>query len=129
MNLCLEASGKTVALAIEAFTLIWTHSVEKVEWREMWRVTEEGLVIEQASVEGTGAGMEIPEGALLKDGAWVYEPGLAPLEIVHFADAGRGQDWTICADQTCREIGDIVPAAGATLALYPCDEPAPTTLE
>lgn len=130
MNLCLHASGKTVALAVEAFTLLWTHSVEKIEWREMWRVTEEGLVIERASVEGSGAGMEIPAGAVLKNGAWVYSPDLPPLAIAHFADAGRGRDdWTICADEVCRKIGDIVPAAGTTLAFYPCEEPAPTAFD
>ncbi|MFX6230366.1 DUF1850 domain-containing protein, partial [Acinetobacter baumannii] len=31
------------SLAVAAFTLSWTHSVEKVEWQEDWRVTPQGL--------------------------------------------------------------------------------------
>ncbi|WP_099867771.1 DUF1850 domain-containing protein [Pararhizobium haloflavum] len=120
MMLCLDASGRTVALAIEAFTLIWSHSVEKTEWREDWRVGEKGLSIVQASVEGTGAGMEIPEGARREGNAWVYVPDMAPLEEVRFADAGLGSDWTICWNEQCHRMNSVIPTKGSGLVMRAC---------
>ncbi|VVT18671.1 DUF1850 domain-containing protein [Rhizobium sp. EC-SD404] len=123
MSLCLSAAGKTIALALEAFSLVWTHSVEKTEWREDWRVADGLLVIERAHVQGTGAGMEIPAGAEMIDGAWVYEPSLPPRPSVFFSDAGQGSDWQICAMGRCRTIGSLVAVAGSTLEMKACDEP------
>ena len=105
MNLCIEAAGAIVALALQSFTLSWQHSVEKIEWSESWAVSDAGLVLEEASVQGTGAGMEIPEGAVLRDGAWHYRPGLPPLPELVLSDAGRGADWTLV------RAGRPVPAA------------------
>ena len=51
MSLCILAAGKTLTLAVTAFTLSWTHSVEKTEWQERWAVTAEGLVLEEARVQ------------------------------------------------------------------------------
>ena len=73
MSLCILAAGKTTVLAVSAFTLSWTHSVEKTRWEEDWRVTPAGLEIVEARVKGSGAGMEPPEGAVLKDGWWTYD--------------------------------------------------------
>lgn len=121
MNLCIEAAGTIVALALQSFALSWDHSVEKIEWSESWRVTEAGLVLEEASVEGTGAGMEIPEGAILRDGAWHYRPNLPPLPELVLSDAGRGADWTLCGpDARCRPLSELVPASGAVIRLAPC---------
>ena len=71
MSLCILAAGKTTVLAVSAFTLSWTHSVEKTRWEEDWRVTPAGLEIVEARVKGSGAGMEPPEGAVLE--GWVVD--------------------------------------------------------
>jgi hypothetical protein len=42
MSLCLASLGVVKTLSIVAFTLVWTHSVEKVDWQEDWRVTPTG---------------------------------------------------------------------------------------
>ena len=127
MSLCLSAGSTVLALALEAFSLSWTHSVEKVEWREEWRLLGDGLVIESASVSGTGAGMEIPDGAVLRGGAWHYRPALPPQAQVSFADAGRGAgDWRLCSGGTCRDIGELVPSRGASVTLSLCDRPGRT---
>lgn len=124
MSLCLSAGGVTLALAVEAFSLSWTHSVERTGWHEDWRVTEAGLVVEGAAVTGSGAGMTVPEGAVLRDGAWHYRPALPPLPEVSFADAGRDDgDWRFCAQGQCREVGDLVPSRGGQFTLSPCDRP------
>jgi hypothetical protein len=122
MNLCVEAAGTLVALALQSFTLSWDHSVEKIEWSERWTIDRQGLVLEEAAVRGTGAGMEIPEGAVLKDGAWRYRPNLPPLPELLLSDAGRGADWTLCdGNGRCRQLSDLVPAAGTVIRLSPCD--------
>ena len=32
MPLCVAAGGLVVTLAMESFTLAWTHSIEKIRW-------------------------------------------------------------------------------------------------
>ena len=124
MSLCLSAGGTVLALALQTFSLSWTHSVERTEWREEWRLLGERLVVESASVSGSGAGMEIPEGAILRDGAWHYRPALPPQAQVIFADAGRGAgDWRLCSAGTCRNVSDLVPSRGASFTLSICDRP------
>jgi len=36
--ICLAAAGKTTVFAATAFTLSWTHSIEKTRWEEHWQV-------------------------------------------------------------------------------------------
>jgi hypothetical protein len=118
MSLCIAAAGKTVALAVAAFTLSWTHSVERTRWEEDWRITPNGLEIVEARVEGSGAGMEPGEGAVLDDGWWVFAPELPPQrEIVLAASGATGAGWKLCAARTCRDIG-AMPGEPVTLA--PC---------
>jgi hypothetical protein len=122
MNLCVEAAGTLVALALHSFTLSWEHSVEKIEWSERWTIGSQGLVLEEARVSGTGAGMEIPEGAVLADGSWHYRPNLPALPELLLSDAGRGADWTLCdGEGRCRRLSDLVPASGEVIRLSPCD--------
>lgn len=107
MPLCLILSGKTTVIAATAFTLSWTHSVERTRWEEDWRLTPAGLEITQARVKGSGAGMEPPEGAVLKDGWWVYRPALPPQrELVLAQSAATGEGWTLCAQNRCTAFGE-----------------------
>jgi len=34
LSLCLASAGVVKTLAVAAFTLAWTHSIEKTEWQE-----------------------------------------------------------------------------------------------
>jgi hypothetical protein len=118
MSLCILAAGKTVTLSVAAFTLAWTHSVERTRWEEDWRVTPSGLRVVEARIKGSGAGMEPPEGAMLKDGWWVYAPKVGPQpRLVLAASGATGQGWTLCTVQGCREVG---ASAGGTIVLEPC---------
>ncbi len=38
MSLCILAAAKTSIFAVSLFTLSWTHSVEKIEWQEDWKI-------------------------------------------------------------------------------------------
>lgn len=121
MGLCFAAGGKAVTLAVTAFTLSWTHSVEKTEWRESWEITPAGLHLVEARVKGSGAGMEPPPDAWLIQGWWIYQPKLAPQRSIALAASGAtGAGWTLCANGKCRELGK---EAGAPLVLSACSSP------
>ena len=74
LSLCLASAGVVKTLSIAAFTLVWTHSIEKIDWQEDWRVTPQGLELVQARVKGSGAGMEPPPEARLVDGWFQWQP-------------------------------------------------------
>ena len=74
MSLCLASAGVVKTLSIAAFTLVWTHSIEKIDWQEDWRITPKGLELVQARVKGSGAGMEPPPEARLVDGWFTWRP-------------------------------------------------------
>ena len=118
MSLCILAAGKTTVLAVSAFTLSWTHSVEKTRWQEEWQVTPAGLEIVEARVKGSGAGMDPPEVAVLKDGWWTYVPKIGARPVVRLAASGAtGSGWLLCADRTCLELG---AEAGDPVELSAC---------
>jgi hypothetical protein len=106
MSVCILAAGKVTVLAGAAFTLAWTHSVEKTRWEEQWKVMPAGLQVVQARVKGSGAGMDPPEGSVLKDGWWVYAPQVKPQRrLVLAASGATGEGWTLCAPGGCTVLG------------------------
>jgi len=121
--ICVLAAGKTATFAAAAFTLAWTHSVEKTRWEERWTAGPSGLTVIEGRVEGSGAGMEPPPDAVLKDGAYVYRPTLAPLpELVLAASGATGGGWTFCASGApCVILG---AARGDPVRIRWCDAPA-----
>lgn len=118
MPICLIAGGKATAIALASFTLAWTHSVEKVRWEEDWELSDAGLRIVEARVKGSGAGMEVPDGAVLRDGVWHYVPSLPPQRELLLARSGAtAGSWELCAEGRCREIG---AGAGAAVRIAAC---------
>lgn len=108
--ICLLTAGVVVAsLAADAFTLSWRHSVEQVTWQEDWRIVDGLLVVEAARVQGSGAGMEPPEGARLDGGWWHYRPSLAPQERLVLSRSGFTADYSICWNGICQPLADVVP--------------------
>lgn len=119
MSLCLLAGGKLSVLAITAFTLAWTHSVEKTRWEEDWRVTEAGLQIVEARIQGSGAGMEPPADAVFKQGWWAYAPQVqAQSKLLLAASGATGSGWSLCAGGKCLELG---LTADSDVELSVCD--------
>jgi hypothetical protein len=106
MSLCLIAAGKITVIAATAFTLSWTHSVQKTEWQEDWRIDGANrLEIVEARIKGSGAGMEPPEGSVLEDGWWTYRPDLPPRETLMLASSGATVSaWTLCAETICIDV-------------------------
>ena len=118
MSLCIIAGGKAVTLAAAAFTLSWTHSVERTEWRETWLLTPAGLELAQAQVKGSGAGIDPPQDAILEDGWWVYAPALPSLpRLVLAASGATASGWQLCIPDSCMTLG-AKPAS--PIVIEPC---------
>jgi hypothetical protein len=117
-GVCILAAGKTLALAATAFTLSWTHSVEKTEWREAWALTPAGFELTQARVKGSGAGMDPGPGATEQDGWWIWQPKTPPVpQLVLAASGATVSPWTLCTDQRCLDLG---AQAGDPVVIAPC---------
>lgn len=123
MSLCVAMAGKLVVLAVSNFTLSWTHSVEKTEWTEHWAVTPAGLVVTEARIEGSGAGMEPPAGSVFDGTGWVYRVPPLPRERVVLADSGTSGTWTLCAGTKCMALGE---GYGEPIVLTACATGSPT---
>ena len=124
MSFCVLAAGKTMLLAASFFTLGWTHSVEQTRWEEDWRVIPSGLQIVEARVQGSGAGMEVPDGAELAAGWWRYVPDL-PVQpsLVLAASGATGAGWSLCMSTRCLELG--ARDLGQPIEIRPCVRKAP----
>jgi hypothetical protein len=94
-------------LSVAAFTLVWTHSIEKVDWQEDWRITPRGLELVQARVKGSGAGMEPPPEARLVDGWLQWQPQRAAIPEVALGNSGAAGEWRLCTDGKCRTLSEI----------------------
>ncbi len=108
-------------LAVGAFTLAWSHTVEHTSWQEDWRVQPASLRLETARVEGSGAGMEPGPDARREGGMWVWHPGLVAPSVT-LRRAKQAGDWQICtAAAGCRPLGALLPADADPVRLSPCE--------
>ena len=125
MSLCLASAGSVKALALTAFTLVWTHSIEKIDWQEDWRVTPAGLQLVQARVKGSGAGMEPPPEARLVDGWFEWQPQRAPMPEVVLGNSGAAGEWHLCHDGACRTLSEMVghPIGANVTRMTICNDP------
>lgn len=125
MPLCLTAGAVSATLAIQSFTLAWSHSIEKVRWEEDWRIEGRQLTIVEARIRGTGAGMEPPADAVLRDGVWHYRPAIAPMDKLTLANSPFTADYELCSEGSCRPLlGHLPEVETATvIALTPCRRP------
>jgi len=123
LSLCLVSAGVVKSLALAAFTLAWTHSVERIEWQEDWRVSREGLELAQARVKGSGAGMEPPAEARLVDGWFQWQPDRPPLQEVVLGNSGVAGEWRICSDGRCRTLSEILghPIGANVITMSVCE--------
>lgn len=105
MSLCIATAALAMGLSVQTFTLAWTHSVERTEWREHWSLHHGLLYLDEARVRGSGAGMEPAEGSTLVDGWWVYRGKLAPLRQLNLAVSGAtGRGWQLCTGSGCMDL-------------------------
>jgi len=107
LSLCLASAGLVKVLSIATFTLAWTHSIEKTDWQEDWRVTPRGLELVQARVKGSGAGMEPPPEARLVDGWFQWHPARPAMPQVVLGNSGAAGEWRLCAKGDCRTLSEL----------------------
>jgi hypothetical protein len=117
-GLCIAAAGIAVHVAASAFTLSWTHTIEKTLWQEEWRVEGDRLVLERARVEGSGAGMEPPPEAQLVGGFYVWEPNVPRSEIVLRREPHAG-DWRLCTAERCAALAEWLDREADPVKLSP----------
>ncbi len=122
MPLCLSAGSIVAVVAVNAFTLAWTHSIEKTRWEEDWRLEGQQLRVVAARIVGSGAGMEAPAGAVLRDGTWHYRPVLPPLPQVLLSHSPHAGSYELCVDGDCQPIAHYLAGLPrvATLLLSAC---------
>ena len=103
--LCMGLAGAVwTMLPLSQFTLAWDHTIEKIRWEEDYRVTASGLVLGEARVKGSGAGMEIPDDAVWRKGVWSYRRTLPPLQPLRLARTPEAGDYQLCFERVCRPL-------------------------
>lgn len=124
IGLCLGLAFSLIQaqLPISEFTLAWNHSVEKVDWEEDYRITGAGLVIVSARIRGSGAGMEPPADAILRDGWWHYRPVLGVLAKLTLTRSPYTAGYRLCWSNRCISLAQLLglPQSGQTIDLFPC---------
>jgi hypothetical protein len=125
MALCIAAGGVVTVLALQTFTLAWTHSIEKVRWEEDYRIEAGALRLTEARIHGSGAGMEPPAGAQLEHGVWRYTPALPPLPVLRLTQSPYAVGYWLCDDGRCAPLlqGPAAHRIGV-VELSACDLPA-----
>jgi hypothetical protein len=108
--ICLALGTHHVRLPTDRFTLIWTHSVEKSEWQEDYAISDTGLKLTEARIQGTGAGMEPPPNALFRNGWWHYVPALPILPALRLTLSPYTADYRLCWKGQCRSLAKLVGA-------------------
>jgi hypothetical protein len=120
---CLFVAGTLVAtLADPAFSVAWTHSVAKTRWVESYRVEGASLRLVEASIEGSGAGIDPPPEAVRRDGRWHWRPDRALPELV-LARSPHAGDYALCTPGGCRELAALAgpPVDGQVIVIRPCE--------
>lgn len=122
-GLCLGLAALVqLALPTDQVTVAWTHSIEKIRWEEDYRIEGDKLQALAARVRGSGAGMEIPDDAQWRQGAWEYRPHLAPLQRLRLTRSTFTADYQLCWEGQCRSLTELLgPAAeGSVVEVFVC---------
>jgi len=120
--ICLLVAGVVRATLPEPeFTLAWDHSVQKTRWEELYRVEGESFMLIEARVEGSGAGMEPPPAAVLRDGRWTWQPRTSVPEL-RLTRSDFARDYLLCWHDRCVDLAALVgqTAEGAVIVVRPC---------
>jgi methylated-DNA-[protein]-cysteine S-methyltransferase len=121
MPLCIAAGALVATLAVESFTLAWTHSIEKIRWEEDWRLSAGRLHLDEARIRGSGAGMEPPADAVLENGVWRYRPAIAPIERLRLAHSTFAMGYELCTEGRCRPLAELAGRAeNEPVELFAC---------
>jgi hypothetical protein len=119
---CILIAGAVRAvLPGDTFTVAWAHSVQRSQWEERYRVLPDALVLDEARVQGSGAGMEAGEHAVLRDGWWTWQPRQRFPSITLTVSSFTG-DYRICTVARCAALRELAGTTteGAAVEIAPC---------
>ena len=122
IGICLVAGLLSAPLG-EAVTLRWTHSIEKTVWEEDYQLKGNALLLSEARIHATGAGMEPPDNAEFRNGTWHYRPKLPLLPRIALRHSPHVPPYILCNDSGCRPAPVWLPglADNAIIELVPCN--------
>jgi hypothetical protein len=124
--LCLLVAGVLRAtLPGSELAVEWQHSVAKTRWTERYLIENDHLLLADACVEGSGAGMEPPPEAVRRAGAWCWQPRHALPELALTWSAYTA-DYRLCAHDVCNTLRDWVGPVddGTVVTVRPCNAAA-----
>jgi hypothetical protein len=134
LGVCLALAASSAApvfVPVTAFTLAWTHSIEKQRWEEDYAVRPGSsasaspvLTALQARVRGSAAGMEPPADARLISGWYVYSPAQALPTELRLTRSEFTADYTFCTTGGCQLLSALLPSDGGVTLLSACPAPA-----
>lgn len=114
---------------VQAFTLAWTHSIEKTRWEEDYTIRADDagrpiLIAGHARILGSGAGMDPPPGAVHHANGWYeYQPRTGPLHVLRLTRSPYTADYDWCVHGRCQPLLAIMPTDGDVTLLRPCRAP------
>lgn len=122
-----------VFIETEAFTLAWTHSIEKVRWEEDYTIAlkvgnarpQPVLHAVSSRVKGSAAGMEPGPGAVLKDGWYVYTPTQVVHERLRLTRSSYTEDYDLCIAGRCKKLSTYLESDGWVTELTACHSNKP----
>lgn len=130
LGVCLQlaAAPQVTPLFIPstAFTLAWTHTIEKVRWEEDYQVAYDfkhqqvRLHAVAARVTGSAAGMEPPDNAHLKDGWYHYTPTESYPSSLSLTRSEFSADYDWCTAESCVPLSSKMPTDGGVTILTAC---------
>lgn len=120
LSICVLAGALHWSIPTSDFTLAWTHSVEKIRWEEDYVLQGRQLVLKEARIAGSGAGMEPPADAVLRDGIWHYTPASTPLARLVLANSSFGGHYDVCFAGECRALPAVDDGPNRPTIIEPC---------
>ena len=108
--MCIGIIGATsiVVLPTGMVTLSWTHTVEGTRWEEDYGISNRELVLKEARIKRSGAGMDAPNDAVWSGGWWHYVPPLGPLPQIVLANSVFAPGYTVCWGGKCSHLNDML---------------------
>lgn len=115
-------------------TLAWQHSIEKIRWEEDYAVvglaapgdTPDSILYLKATaarVQGSGAGMEPPADAVLRQGWYHYVPTTPLLSELRLTRSTFTPDYELCVGGQCQPLAQWLVSDGWVTRMWACQRP------
>lgn len=121
-GICVALAASSVVLLRlpDRITIAWEHTVEKVRWEEDYERQDSRLVLTEARVRGTGAGMDIPDDAVFSNGVWRYRPALSSLEQITLSNGLLPLGYDVCVNARCTRLRELIGDEDRRLTISAC---------